>query len=198
MDAETRSHLHESPWVVTVPLILLAIPSVIIGWFTIGPLLFGGFFGNSIFVLPGHDVLAEMGAHFHGPGAFLLHGLGSPAVWLAAAGFATAWYLYMKRPDLVEAAGKKFAAAHRILSNKYYFDEFYQNVIAGGGRLLGRVLWRFGDVVLIDGLVVNGTARSIGWFSGVIRHVQSGYLYHYAFAMIIGLAAILGWYLWRV
>ena len=198
MDAETRSHLRESPWVVTVPLILLAIPSVVIGWFTIGPLLFGGFFGDAIFVLPKHDVLAEIGAHFHGPGAFLVHGLGSPAVWLAAAGFATAWYLYMKRPALAETISQRFSAAHKILSNKYYFDEFYQNVIAGGGRLLGRMLWRVGDVTLIDGLVVNGTARTVGWFAGVMRHLQSGYLYHYAFAMMIGLAALLGWYLWRI
>lgn len=197
MDAETRSHLHETSWVVTLPLILLAIPSVIIGWFTIAPLLFGGFFGTAIVVLPGHDVLAEVGTHFHGPAAFLVHGLSSPAVWLAGGGFVTAWYLYMRRPELALTMSQRFAPAHKVLSNKYYFDEFYQNVIAGGGRLLGRMLWRVGDVTLIDGLLVNGTARSIGWFSGVIRQVQTGYLYHYAFAMIIGLAALLGWYLWR-
>ena len=196
MDAETRSHLHETPWVVTLPLILLAIPSVVIGWFTIGPLLFGDFFGAAIFVLPAHDVLTEVGAHYHGPAAFVVHGLSSPALWLAAAGTGTAWYLYMRRPDLPAAVSRRFAAVHQLLNNKYYFDEFYQNVIAGGGRLLGRLLWRVGDVALIDGLMVNGTARSIGWFSSVVRHVQTGYLYHYAFAMIIGLAALLGWYLW--
>lgn len=195
MDGHAREHVHESPLVVTLPLILLAIPSAAIGWYTIGPLLFGGFFQGSLAVLPKHDVLYELGKHFEGPGAFVLHGLLSPVLYLAAAGFVTAWYLYMKRPDLLDAVTAKLSVAYKVLDKKYYVDELYEKGIAAGGRGFGRALWQVGDVTLIDGLMVNGTANSIGWFSTVIRRMQSGYLYHYAFAMIIGLSVLLGWFL---
>jgi NADH-quinone oxidoreductase subunit L len=195
VDAHAREHLHESPLVVTLPLVLLAIPSIIIGAPTIGPLLFGDYFGDSIFVLPAHDVLRDMGEEFHGPVQFLVHGLTGVPVYLALAGVATAWLLYLKNPQLATRLRVSLAAVHRLLVHKYYFDEFNENVIAAGTRAIGRGLWRVGDEKVIDGALVNGSARTIGWFSGIARRVQSGYLYHYAFAMIIGLAALLGWLL---
>ena len=193
MDEHTREHLHESPLVVTIPLILLAIPSVLIGWFTVGPFLFEGFLGSAIQVFPGHDVLAEIGEHFHGPASFVQHGVMGPAFWLALAGVITAWFLYLKSPETTEAIATRLAGVQRLLINKYYFDDFNEKVLAAGSRGLGRLLWRSGDEVLIDGTLVNGSARLVGWTAGVVRRVQSGYLYHYAFAMIIGLALLLGW-----
>ncbi len=193
MDEHTREHLHESPLVVTIPLILLAIPSVAIGWFTVGPFLFEGFLGSAIQVFPGHDVLAEIGEHFHGPASFVQHGVMGPAFWLALAGVITAWFLYLKSPETAEAIATRLAGVQRLLINKYYFDDFNEKVLAAGSRGLGRLLWRTGDEVLIDGALVNGSARLVGWTAGVVRRVQSGYLYHYAFAMIIGLALLLGW-----
>jgi NADH-quinone oxidoreductase subunit L len=197
MDEHTREHLHESPWVVTLPLVLLAIPSIVIGWPTIGPLLFEGWFDGAIHVLPGHDTLGHLGEHWHGPGAFLLHGLQSPAVWLAAAGVLAAWYLYLKRPELAATLRERAGALYTLLANKYYFDDFNEKVLAGGSRALGRILWRGGDVGVIDGAAVNGSARAIGWIANRARALQSGYLYHYAFATIIGLSILLGWLLWR-
>ena len=193
MDEHTREHLHESPLVVTIPLILLAIPSVLIGWFTVGPFLFEGFLGSAIQVFPGHDVLAEIGENFHGPASFVQHGVMGPAFWLALAGVITAWFLYLKSPETTEAIATRLAGVQRLLINKYYFDDFNEKVLAAGSRGLGRLLWRTGDEVLIDGALVNGSARLVGWTAGVVRRVQSGYLYHYAFAMIIGLALLLGW-----
>jgi NADH-quinone oxidoreductase subunit L len=195
MNDEARAHLRESPWVVTVPLVLLAIPSAVIGWFTIGP-LFGGFFAGSIFVLPAHDVLGELGGHFEGPARFLAHGLQTATVWVALAGVAAAWFFVLRRPDLTERLLRRFSFVHGLLVNKYFFDELNERFIAAGSRRVAQLFWRVGDEVVIDGVLVNGTARGIGWFSGVARRVQSGYLYHYAFAMIIGLAALLGWMLY--
>ncbi len=197
MDSHTRDHLHETSAVVTVPLVLLAIPSLLIGAFTIQPMLFGGYFGNAIFVADKHDVLTELGQHYHGVEAFMLHGLTQPPFIVAMLGVATAWLFVLKRPELGDSVRNRFSFVHRILVNKYGFDRFNEIFFAGGGRGLGRVLWRVGDTGLIDGLLVNGTARSVGWFSGVIRHFQSGYLYHYAFTMIIGLLALLSWLLYR-
>lgn len=188
---------HESPWVVTVPLILLAIPSLFIGWFTIGPVLFGDYFGGAIFVSPQRDVLAHVGEEFHGPATFVLHALLLPTTYLALLGVLTAWFLYIRRPDLPGKIAGKFSPVYRLLANKFYFDEIYQAVVAGGSRNLGEALWRVGDVALIDGALVNGSARVVGWMSGVFRHLQSGYLYHYAFSMIIGLSALLAWYVLR-
>lgn len=196
MDEHTREHLHESPWVVTLPLIALAIPSVVIGWLTVGPVVFGDWFRGS--VQHGADgPLAILGEDFHGPAAFLLHAASSPALYLALAGIATAWFLYLKRPDLPEAIAQRFAGLYRLLDNKYYFDWFNENVIAAGARGLGGGLWKRGDEQAIDGLLVNGSARTVGAVAAVVRRVQTGYLYHYAFAMIIGLALLLGWLLLR-
>jgi NADH-quinone oxidoreductase subunit L len=197
MDHHTREHLHESPWVVTLPLVLLAIPSVLIGWFTIEPLLFGGYFESSIRVAENHDVLHHVAEEFHGPADFVLHAFSGPAVWLAGAGAALAWFLYLKRPELAAVLREKAGGLYTLLENKYYFDWFNENVIAAGSRKLGTALWKGGDVALIDGAAVNGTARLVGWVAQAARGLQSGYLYHYAFATIIGLSVLLAWLLWR-
>jgi NADH-quinone oxidoreductase subunit L len=186
----------ESPWVVTVPLVLLAIPSVVIGWPVIGSLLFGDYFGNAVYVAPAHDVLSRLGEHYHGPWAFVQHGLTSPILGLAAAGVALAWYMYLKAPQLPEQLRERAGGLYTLLANKYYFDAFNERFIAGGSRALGNLLWRGGDVAVIDGAAVNGSARIVGWLAGAVRGVQTGYLYHYAFATIIGLAALLAWLLW--
>ncbi len=196
MDQHTREHLHESPWVVTLPLIALAIPSIAIGWMTVGPVVFGGFFDGAI-AQAADGPLAELGQEFHGPAAFVLHAISSPALWLALAGIGTAWYLYLKRPELPGRIATRFARLHRLLVNKYYFDWFNENVVASGVRNFGTSLWKRGDEATIDGFLVNGTARAIGAIAAIVRQVQSGYLYHYAFAMIIGLSLLLGWLLLR-
>ena len=197
MDHHTREHLHESPWVVTVPLILLAIPSAFVGWFTVKPLLFGDFLTGAIHVLPADDVLARMGEEFHGSGAFLLKAFTALPVWLAAAGVVTAYLFFLKKPEWADSAERSCRWLHTILINKFGFDWFNQNVIVAGARALGGGLWRFGDQDVIDGGLVNGSARVVGWLSSVMRYAQSGYLYHYAFAMMLGLASLLLWLLWR-
>jgi NADH-quinone oxidoreductase subunit L len=197
MDHHTQEHLHETPWVVTGPLIALAIPSVIIGWLTIGPVLFGDYFDGAIFVEGDHNPLHEVGEEFHGPLGFVLHGFMGPAVYLAALGALAAWFLYLKRPDLPARWLEQFSGLHRVLMNKYYFDWFNENVIAAGSRLLGGFLWKAGDQMIIDGALVNGSAKTVGVLSGVLRKIQTGYLYNYAFAMIIGLAALVGWFVFR-
>jgi NADH-quinone oxidoreductase subunit L len=188
---------HESPLVVTLPLVLLAIPSVVIGWPTIESLLFGGYFQSAITVAPHHDVLGHLREEFHGPAAFVLHGLTGVPVLLAAAGALAAWFLYLKRPSLAGRLREKSGALYTLLVNKYYFDWFNEKVLAAGARGLGTALWRGGDEAIIDGAAVNGSARLVGWVAGVARGLQSGFLYHYAFATIIGLSALLAWLLWR-
>ena len=196
MNKETASHMHESPWVVTVPLVLLAIPSAVIGWYTIEPVLFGGFFGDSIQVRPEHDVLAHIGTTFHGSREFIVHSLtAGPAVYLAAAGVLTAWLVYLKRPDLSDRIRGRFGWLYNLLANKYYADDLYIRGFAAGGRRAGRFLWNKGDEFLIDGVMVNGTANSIARLAGVLRRLQTGYLYDYAFAMLIGLIIFLSWLL---
>ena len=192
MDEHTRSHLHESPKVVTVPLILLAIPSVLAGAVMVGDMAFGNYFGEAIFVLPQHDVLAELAKDFDGWLAMIVHGMTTLPFWLAAAGVFTAWWLYMVKPGWPAWIKDQFGWLYTLLDKKYYADIFNDWFFAGGSRGIGRGLWQFGDVKIIDGLMVNGTARTIGWFSAMIRHVQSGYLYHYAFAMIFGLLLLFG------
>jgi NADH-quinone oxidoreductase subunit L len=181
--------------VVTGPLIALAVCSAGIGWVTIGPVLFGGYFGDAIFVLQRHDVLAHLGESFHGSASFILHALQGPAVWLAFAGVAVAWYCYLKRPELPGVVRSKLPGLYDLLDRKYYFDDLYIRGFAAGGRRVGQFLWKKGDELLIDGVLVNGTAQAVGRLSGVLRRIQTGYLYHYAFAMIIGLTLILGWLL---
>lgn len=190
---------HETGWVIRGPLVALAIPSVIIGALTVGQTLFGGFFKGSIFVLEHNDVIGEMAHEQHAPIwlNFALHGFLSPPFWLAAAGVFTAWVFFLWKPSLADSFAKALKPVRELLINKYYFDWFNENIIAAGSRLLGRGLWRIGDQGLIDGAIVNGSAATVGWFGSLLRHVQSGYLYTYAFWMVIGLAVLLGWFLFR-
>ncbi len=195
MDDHTREHLHESPKVVTIPLILLAIPSVLIGAVAVGPWLFGDYFGNSITVFEQNDVLGRLGEHYTGVIGFVLHGVMAWPFWLAAGGVFTAWFLYMKRPDIPAQIKARFEGIYNVLDNAYGFDKFNNAFFASGSRKTGHFLWKFGDVKSIDGMIVNGTANTIGWIAGVVRQLQTGYLYHYAFSMIIGLLVLVGWLL---
>jgi len=181
---------HESPPTVTVPLILLAIPSVLAGLF-IGSIVFGDFFGSAIFVLPQHDVLAHHATDYHGVISFILHGITALPFVLAMSGVAVAYYLYIVRPDLPEKLKQRFSFVYQILENKYGFDAFYEKVFAGGSRWIGGKLWNLGDQLLIDGVVVNGTAKTVGILAKLVRRIQSGYLYHYAFSMLLGVLVLL-------
>ncbi|MGH8666620.1 MAG: NADH-quinone oxidoreductase subunit L [Burkholderiales bacterium] len=176
---------HESPAVVTLPLVALSIPAIAAGWL-IGPVLFGSYFGDSIQVAPEHTALARLGEEFHGVLGMMWHAFSTAPFWLLLAGIALAWYLYIKRPDLPAVIAGRFSLLYRVLEKKYGFDEFNDWFFAGGTRGLGRGLWRFGDAGLIDGVMVNGSARLMGWFAGLLRYLQTGYIYTYAFAMIIG------------
>src|SRR6266511_975848 len=189
-DTHGHGHVHESPAVVTVPLVLLAIPSICAGWL-IGPVLFGDYFGNSLVVAPSHPGLREMAAEFQGVVPMMLHAVNTLPFWLSVAGIAAAWYLYILRPELPGVLRKKAGVLVTILEEKYGFDRFYDWFFAGGVRRFGNSLWRYGDVIVIDGLVVNGSARLVGWFSGAVRLIQSGFIYHYAFSMIIGVFVLL-------
>jgi NADH-quinone oxidoreductase subunit L len=188
---------HESPAVVTIPLIALAIPSLCIGALTVGPVLFGGYFADSIRVLEQNDVVAELGRDFQNPTQMALNGLLGAPFWLAAAGVLTAWLFFLHRPQWADAAARTFAPIRKLLLNKYYFDWFNEKVLATLARGLGFTLWKAGDEVLIDGVLVNGSAATVGWFGSVVRRIQNGYLYAYAFWMVIGLAVMLGWFLVR-
>jgi NADH-quinone oxidoreductase subunit L len=195
MDEHTRSHLHETPWVVTVPLIALAVPSIAIGWLTVEPLLVNNWLGDAIYVLPEHDSLHHLAEHWHGQAAFILHGMSALPFWLSMGGLVLAtvvWLVLHKRnPAIDDELQKKGGWVTRLLQDKYGFDDFNQKVFAGGGLDIGRFLWNAGDRTLIDGAVVNGSARMVGLLAGVMRHLQTGYLYHYAIAMIIGLVVLL-------
>lgn len=182
---------HESPFVVTFPLIMLAIPSVIIGFLTVGPMLHGQFFDNVIFVGENHKAMEELSAMFHGASAMGLHGVQSAPFWLGLAGVVAAYYCYMVNPKVPAFFYNALRPLHTLLDNKYYMDKFNQAVFAGGARLVGGGLWRVGDRGLIDGLIVNGSAKLIGWFASLIRTFQTGYIYHYAFVMIVGILATL-------
>jgi NADH-quinone oxidoreductase subunit L len=195
MDEHTRSHLHETPWVVTVPLIALAIPSIFIGWYAIEPLLVSDWLGEAIYVKPEHDSLRMIAEHWHGQLAFILHGMTALPFWLAMGGLGLAtfvwWFVHRSNPSIDEELQQKGGPVTRVLQDKYGFDDFNQKVFAGGGRGIGSLLWNAGDRALIDGAVVNGSARMVGVFAGVVRHLQTGYLYHYAIAMIIGLVVLM-------
>jgi NADH-quinone oxidoreductase subunit L len=188
---------HESPLVVTLPLILLAIPSAIVGFLTIRPMLFGTFFNGAIFFdTEKHPAMEELAHEFHGAAEMGVHAFTSLPFLLALAGVVVSYVMYIVKPSLSDAAAKIFAPFIKILENKYYFDWFNENVLAAGARLLGRGLWKGGDQTLIDGLFVNGSARTVGVFAGVVRLVQTGHLYWYALVMILGVFGLLTWQLW--
>lgn len=191
MDQHTKDHLHEPPKVVTFPLIALAIPSVIIGALTIKTMVFGDYFGDAIFISESHNALAKFSESFHGVWGFIEHGFKGPAVYLAALGVFVAWWMYILQPGSAGFWVKKFAWLHKLLENKYYLDDIFAAVFGGGSRGLGNRLWKSGDMAIIDGFFVNGSAKVVVWFAGVARKVQTGLLYHYAFAMIIGVLALL-------
>jgi NADH-quinone oxidoreductase subunit L len=187
----------ESPWVVTVPLVMLAIPSVLAGAMFIEPMLVGSYYGASIVVLPGHPAIDEFRAEWHGVVAFIEHGVLSLPFWLAIAGVVAAWYCYLVNPALPERLKRMAGPVYTLLDNKYYFDRFNDWFFAGGARGLGAFLSNVGDRTIIDGFFVNGAARVVGWTSALLRHMQTGYVYHYAFTMIIGLFALLTWWVGR-
>jgi NADH-quinone oxidoreductase subunit L len=187
----------ESPWVVTVPLVLLAIPSVYTGWTYIEPMLFGGYFGDSLVVRPEHAVLWELKNEWHGVAAFIQHGVMSLPFWLALGGIAAAWYCYLVNPALPERLKQLAGPVYTLLDNKYYFDRFNDWFFAGGSRKVGGALYEVGDRGVIDGFFVNGTAKVVGLAAALLRHIQSGYVYHYAFTMIVGVFALLTWWVGR-
>ncbi|WP_457667830.1 NADH-quinone oxidoreductase subunit L [Thiolapillus sp.] len=196
-DEHAKEHLKESPAVVTLPLILLAIPSVFIGWYTIEPMLFGDFFKGVLHVASAHDTLAEIGEHYHSQIGFISHGVMALPFWLAMAGLAVAWYVYLMKPSIAQNLRIRFDWLYALLDRKYGFDELNQFVFAGGSLLTGKLLWNVGDKTLIDGIAVNGSARSFGVLAQAVRWIQSGYLYHYAIAMILGLLGLLFWFVVR-
>jgi NADH-quinone oxidoreductase subunit L len=200
--AEPNGHAHdvtphESPWVITVPLVLLAIPSVYSGWAYIGRVLFGDYFGSSIVIAAEHGGLATMREEWHGAVPFIEHGLMGLPFWLAIAGIATAWLLYIKRTDLPAKIQAKTRGLYALLINNYYIDRFNDWFFAGGFRRIGGLFSSIGDRMIIDGFFVNGSARLVGATSALLRKVQSGYVYHYAFTMIIGVFALLTWWVAR-
>ena len=188
---------HESPWVVWVPLVLLAIPSAVIGFVTIQPMLFGDFFKDAIYVnLEIHKSMEVLRAEFHGPAQLALHGLTAAPFWLAVAGVVLAWYMYLVNPALPAAIKAKAQPLYTLLENKYYLDWFNENVLARGARALGTGLWKGGDEALIDGTLVNGSWKIVRVVSGAVRWVQTGYLYHYALAMILGIFVLMTYFVW--
>ena len=188
---------HESPWVVWLPLVLLAIPSVVIGFLTIQPMLYGEFFKDAIFFnLDKHPAMKEMEEAFHGPMAMAIHGLTTAPFWLALAGVALSYYMYMINPALPAAIKRAFGPVYRLLENKYYLDWINENILARGARALGTAFWKGGDQGLIDGAVVNGSWKLIGRIAGVVRWMQSGYIYHYAFAMLLGIFVLMTYFVW--
>jgi NADH-quinone oxidoreductase subunit L len=188
---------HESPWVVTAPLILLAVPSVIVGYWTIGPMLHGEFFKDSIFVdAARHPAMAELGRQFHGALAMAGHGLVTLPFWLAVAGVVMAWWFYLKQPSIPAAIRAKVEPIYKLLDNKYYMDWINEHVFAAGARLLGTGLWKGGDVGVIDGAIVNGSARAVGALAQLTRLLQTGYLYIYALVMLLGIFVLMTWQLW--
>jgi NADH-quinone oxidoreductase subunit L len=190
-DGIVQHQPHESPLVVTIPLILLAIPSIVIGYFTIGPVLFGGWLSDSITILPQNDVVAAVGHHFHGPKAMAMHAVQTAPFWLMISGFVLATVIYRIRPSIADFLQQKAAGLHRLLENKYYIDELYQKIFVSKFVSIGNSLWNKADAGVIDGWLVNGSARLVGNISTKVRVWQSGYLFHYAFAMIVGLIGIL-------
>ena len=188
---------HESPWVVTVPLVLLAIPSVVIGFMTIEPMLFGNFFSDAITInAAAHPAMARFAEIFHGPLSMATHALSTPPLYLALAGAVSAWYMYLINPAVPAAIGRALRPLVVILENKYYLDWFNENVLAKGARALGIGLWKGGDRGVIEGGVVNASWKLVGLVSGVVRRAQTGYLYHYALMMIVGVLLFMTYFVW--
>ena len=194
MDEETKAHLHEPARVVTWPLIALAIPAVLSGYL-VNPMVLGDFFEGVIHVDEAHPAIETLKHHYHSAWNLLTHAIFTPAFWLAMSGLFSAWFIYMKKPSIAQFGYDKFRFIHTILDKKYFADDFNMAVFAGGALALGKGLWAAGDRFLIDGLMVNGTAKVTGWFSSIARHIQTGYLYHYAFSIILGVLAIMTWLL---
>ena len=188
---------HESPWVVTLPLVLLAIPSLILGYFGIGDMVHGDWFKGVIAVTKEHDTIAVLTEEFHGAMNMAIHGLTSLPFLLAMLGVGLSYYLYVINPALPTKLRKQFSGIVTILEEKYYFDRFNDFFFAGGARKLGEGLFRYGDRAMIDGAMVNGSAKGVAMLSGVMRHLQTGYVYHYAFVMVAGVLAFLTWLLLR-
>ena len=195
MDQHTKEHLHESPWVITLPLIILVIPAIGAGWL-IELMLFGNYFGDSIQIGSQHEAVAKMEAQFHGIWGMMSHALTTLPFWFLLGGIFTAWYFYMVKKDMPGKIKQKFGPIYTLLDRKYYIDEFYSWLFAGGARALGRGFWKFGDVKIIDGFFVNGSARVVVWAATLIRQFQSGYIYHYAFTMIVGVFVLLSFWLY--
>ena len=190
-------HPHESPWVVTVPLVLLAIPSVLIGYLTIQPMLFGDFFKDVIFVnAEKHSAMAELAGIFHGPLQMALHAFSTAPFWLALAGVVTSYLMYMVFPAVPTAIKRNVMPVFNLLENKYYLDWINENILARGARALGMGLWKVGDQAVIDGTLVNGSWKLVGWVSSIVRKGQSGYLYHYALVMILGIFVLMTYFVW--
>ena len=188
---------HESPWVVTAPLLLLAIPSVVVGFLTIQPMLYGEFFKDSILVnAAAHPAMQTLQSHFHGAVGMATHALSTLPFWLAVAGVATAYVFYMVAPGIPAACSRALAPLVKVMENKYYMDWINEHILAAGARLLGRGLWKGGDVALIDGLAINGSAKVVGWVASLVRLFQTGYIYHYALVMLIGVFALMTWFVW--
>ncbi|KQO27815.1 NADH:ubiquinone oxidoreductase subunit L [Acidovorax sp. Leaf78] len=188
---------HESPWVVTVPLVLLAIPSVVVGFMFIQPMLFGDFFKGVIFVdAVKHPAMAKLAEIFHGPVAMALHGLQTAPFWLAVAGVALSYYMYMVNPALPAAIKRTCMPIYTLFENKYYLDWINENILARGARALGTGLWKGGDQAIIDGTLVNGSWKVVRSVSGVVRWMQSGFIFHYALVMILGVFALMTWFVW--
>jgi len=188
---------HESPWVVTAPLVLLAIPSVVIGFMTIQPMLFGDFFKDAITInLHAHPAMEELAEEFHGAAAMALHGLTSLPFWLALSGVVTAYVFYMVAPSIPATLAKVLRPVIIVLENKYFMDWINENIFARAARLIGVGLWKGGDAGLIDGVIINGSARTVGGVAGLVRRLQTGYLYWYALVMILGVMGLMTWQLW--
>ena len=188
---------HESPWVVWLPLVLLAIPSVVIGYFTIQPMLYGDFFKDAIFFnLDKHHAMRELAEAFHGPWAMAVHGLTTMPFWLALAGVVSSYVMYMMYPAIPTAIKRACGPIYRLLENKYYLDWINENIVARGARALGTAFWKGGDQALIDGAIVNGSWKTIGRISAAVRWIQSGYIYHYAFAMLLGVFVLMTYFVW--
>jgi NADH-quinone oxidoreductase subunit L len=188
---------HESPWVVTLPLIALAIPSVVIGYLTIGPMLYGDFFKDAIVVdAQAHPAMEELTAEFHGAAAMGVHALSSLPFWLALAGVAVAYLFYMVKPAIPAAIKARAGLVYRLLDNKYYLDWINENILARFARVLGTGLWKGGDEGLIDGVLIDGSVRAVGGLAAIGRRLQTGYLYFYALVMIVGVIGLMTWQLW--